>query len=500
MSVDQIDAHELAHDLVERNAREKQRRGGKRKKVEASGGADADVLHGDVLPPELHGCPLTEDGVAQAFAIERGNELRFCHGPNRWHRWDGTRWKVEQTKLAFYWVRELARRMARSADTERTRATLGKKAFAGGVETFAQSDRAFAVLPDLWDRDPWLLGTPGGTIDLRTGKLHSPSRADFITKQTAVTPAEPGSECPIWRAFLDQITCEDQELRRYIQQIFGYALTGDVREECMFFLFGSGSNGKGTLLRTVAHVMGDYATASDMATFTVGKYDRHPTELAKLAGARLVTATETERGRVWAWARIKELTGNERPISARFMRRDFFEFEMTGKLIFAGNHKPHLPSTDEATARRMNLLPFNFVARDDGVDDELKAKLAAEYPAILRWAIDGCLDWQANGLLRPQCVIDATRDYLDQQDLFSQWIDAECTTMSRDYDTHKALFGSWAAFAESNGEGPGSGRDFSDRMREAGFKPIRHVPHDHAKRGYSGIAVNRPEPADWSNP
>ena len=128
----------------------------------------------------------------------------------------------------------------------------------------------FAVKPDLWDRDPWLLGTPDGTVDLRTGELHPPSREDYITKQTLVTPAEPGAPYPLWHQFLDQITCSDHDLRRYIQQMFGYALTGDVRDECMFFLFGHGANGKGTLLRTVARIMGDYAVASDMATFTVG--------------------------------------------------------------------------------------------------------------------------------------------------------------------------------------------------------------------------------------
>jgi putative DNA primase/helicase len=439
-----------------------------------------------------------KDGVAQAFAQERGNDLRFCHGPNRWHRWDGTRWKPEQTKLAYYWVRELARRMARSADSERTRAIIGKAAFAGGVERFAQSDRAFAVTPDLWDRDPWLLGTPGGTVDLRTGELRPPSRDDYITKQTLVTPSEPGAPCPIWHQFLDQVTCGDRALRRFIQQMFGYALTGDVREECMFFLFGHGGNGKGTLLRTVARIMGDYAAASDMTTFTVGKYDRHPTELAKLAGARMVTATETERGRSWAWSRIKELTGNERPISARFMRRDFFEFDVTFKLVFAGNHKPLLPSTNEATARRMNLMPFNYTAREP--NETLKEALAAENPAILRSAIDGCLDWQANGLLRPPCVIEATHDYLDQQDLFTQWIDAECTTGLYDSDTHRSLFGSWSTFATANGESPGSGRDFGDRMVEAGFKRTKHTPLHHGHRGYLGIAVRQSDPANWRDP
>jgi putative DNA primase/helicase len=488
------ESRQLTNELIAQNQRAKERR----EKKQAGTGGNGDALHGSILPPELHGCELTEDGCAQAFAIERGNELRFCHGPNRWHRWDGTRWKVEPTKLAFHWVRELARRMAGSASKAKTRETLGKKAFAGGVEGFAQADRTFAVELDLWDRDPWLLGTPGGTVDLRTGELHFPSREDFITKQTLVTPAEAGTPCPIWREFLDQVTCGDRELRRYIQQMFGYALTGDVREECIFFLFGHGANGKGTLLRTVARVMGDYAVASDMATFTVGKYDRHPTELAKLAGARMVTATETERGRTWAWSRIKELTGNERPISARFMRRDFFEFDGTFKLVFAGNHKPHLPSTDEATARRMNLLPFLFTATEP--DNTLKEALVAEYPAILRWAIDGCLDWQANGLLRPDCVVEATQEYLDEQDLFSQWVDAECTTGLYDTDTHKSLFGSWTAFAIANGEEPGNGNDFADRMRAMGFKLLKHTPGLNGQRGWRGVAIRRPDPADWTNP
>jgi putative DNA primase/helicase len=185
----------------------------------------------------------------------------------------------------------------------------------------------------------------------------------------------------------------------------------------MFLLFGHGQNGKGTFLKALAHILGDYAVSADMATFTLSRHDRHPTEIAKLAGARLVTASETERGRTWAWSRIKELTGNERPISGRFMRQDFFEFNVTFKLVFAGNNKPKLPSTDEATARRINLLPFAFRAAEP--DLALKDKLVAEYPAILRWAIDGCLDWQAHRLVRPGVVLLATQAYLAEQDLFT---------------------------------------------------------------------------------
>jgi putative DNA primase/helicase len=304
-----------------------------------------------------------------------------------------------------------------------------------------------------------------------------------------VGPTEPGVESPTWERFLDQITCGDRQLRRFLLQFFGYGLTDDVREECLLFLFGSGGNGKGTLVRTVARIMGDYAVASDMATFTASKHDRHPTELAKLAGARMVTATETEQGRAWAWARIKELTGNERPISARFIRRDHFEFYPTAKLVFTGNHRPNLPSTDEATARRMRLVPIQFSAREP--DDTLKMRLEAEAPAILRSLIDGCLDWQSHGLQRAPCEIAATNEYLAEQDLFSQWVDADCTTGPNDTATRAALFAAWVAFAAANGEAAGTSRDFGQRMRTAGFQEIKNVPSHHGMRGYRGVALKR---------
>ena len=144
---------------------------------------------------------------------------------------DGTRWVIEITELAYHWARALARRMADPKSAK----TFGKATFISGVERLAQSDRIFAVTPDVWDRDPWLLGTPGGTVDLRTGALHPPSRNDFISKQTSVAPAEPGTPCPLWHRFLEEITCGDRELARFLQQLFGYCLTGDARKECIFF-------------------------------------------------------------------------------------------------------------------------------------------------------------------------------------------------------------------------------------------------------------------------
>jgi putative DNA primase/helicase len=384
--------------------------------------------------------------------------------------------------------------MARAAGNDRQRIALGRAAFATGMERFARSDRVFAITPDLFDRDPWLLGTPGGVVDLRTGELRQASRDDYITKQTMVAPAERGAECPMWHRFLDEVTCGDHQLCRFLLQFFGYSLTGDVREESLLFLFGLGANGKGTLIRTIARIMGDYAVAADMATFTASKHDRHPTELARFAGARLVTASETEQGRTWAWSRIKEMTGNEGRMSARFVYKDHFEFEPTAKLVFTGNHKPNLPSTNQATARRMRLVPFEFVAREP--DDRLKARLETEAPAILRCLIDGSLDWQANGLQRAQCEVEATGEYLAEQNVFAQWVDAECTTGSDDSATFATLFASWVAFAQAHGEEAGTSRDFAQRMRAVGFRDIKHVPGHHDMRGYRGIALKRTPAAD----
>lgn len=470
-----------------------------RRTERANGHGPDEALQGDIMPPELQGFDATEDGVAQAFTQRHGRELVFNHGPNHWHRWDGTRWKAEQTRLAFEWCRQTARRIGAGSDG-RIKAMLGKAAFAGGVERFAAADRTHAITPDKFDTDGWLLGTPDGTVDLKTGELHPPSRDDFISKQTAVSPAEPGTPCPTWDAFLDFTTSGDRDLRRFLMQTLGYSLTGDVSEECMFFIFGHGMNGKGTLIGTAANILGDYAVSADMQTFTLGKYDRHPTELAKLAGARLVTASETERGRTWAWSRIKELTGNERPISARYMRRDFFEFGVTFKLIFVGNHKPRLPAADEATARRMRLIPFT--ARPDRPDFGLKTKLVSEYPAILRRMIDACLDWREHRLMVPAIVQEATAAYLAEQDLLTQWIEAECETGVGLSDTSAALFASWRTFCIARGEEPGTHTAWGERMAELGvFQKTKHTPLHHGQTGYLGIALRLPPPpADWSDP
>src|SRR5262249_22650608 len=285
-----------------------------------------------------------------------------------------------------------ARELAQNED-KKGRYISSKVSFASGVEKFAQGDERIAVTIAYWDSDPWLLGTPGGTVDLRTGELRESRQDDGITKCTSVAPNNVG--CPLWLKFLDEATAGDQELIRFLKQWCGLCLTGVTREHALLFVYGPGGNGKSVFLNIVTNILQAYATTAAMDTFTSSNSDKHPTELAMLRGARLVTASETEEGRAWAESRIKQLTGGDR-ISARFMRQDFFEFAPQFKLTIIGNHKPVLHNVDDAARRRFNVVPF--IRKPEKPDRELEQKLIREAPGILQWMIEGCLDWQQHGL------------------------------------------------------------------------------------------------------
>jgi putative DNA primase/helicase len=274
----------------------------------------------------------------------------------------------------------------------------------------------------------------------------------------------------------------------------GYCLTGDIREHALFFIYGPGGNGKGVFLNTIVKVLGDYATTAAMDTFTASHSDKHPTDLAKLKGARLVTASETEEGRAWAESRIKQLTGGDR-ISARFMRQDFFEFDPTFKLVFVGNHKPVLRNVDDAARRRFNIIPF--IHKPDQRDLQLETKLEAEWSAILRWMIDGCLDWQKNGLIRPGSVSAATDEYFKSQDMFGQWLE-ECCELHPGNDLRREtgadLFASWVAFLESHGEKPDTNKGLGDKLsqRDVGIDRKRHPISGKFCVFRTGISLIRP--------
>lgn len=405
---------------------------------------------------------ITEDSAALRFAELFTGKLRYCHDSKAWFEWTGTHWARNRTGLAFQWARDLARRLAED-ESKKTRSILSKTSFAAGVEKFAKSDPAFAVTIDTWDQAPWLIGSPAGTVDLRTGLLRPADPAEGITKLVAVSPAST-PECPRFMTFLGEATGGDIQLIRFLQQYCGYSLTGITREHALVFIHGGGGEGKTTFVNTVSGVMADYATVAAMDTFVVSLGDKHTTDLAMLRGARLVTASETERGRAWAEARIKALTGGE-SIAARFMRQNNFIFTPSFKLLILGNHKPVLRNVDEAAKRRFNIVPFN--RKPACPDQQLEAKLRDEWPGILRWMIDGCLDWQASGLVRPESVVAATQSYFTDQDLFRQWIEEECEIEKANhhkFEMAKDLYASWSSFAKSAGTAAGTLVSFGEQM------------------------------------
>ncbi len=397
----------------------------------------------------LHDLELTEHGVALAFARRHKDALRYCHHTGAWFEWTGTHWKRNETKRAFSWARRLVAELNRDAEFK-TKAITGKAAFAAAVERFAQADEAFAVTSEAWDADPWLLGTSGGVVDLRTGELRPARPADMMTRVCATAPALDGAAPPDrWLTFLDEATGKDDALIRFLQRWCGYCLTGDTREHALLFGYGPGGNGKSVFLNTLAGIMSDYATTAAMDTFTASQGDKHPTDLAMLRGARLVTATETEEGRAWAEARIKQMTGGD-PITARFMRQDFFTFRPQFKLTIVGNHKPVLRNVDDAARRRFNIVPF--ILKPAEPDRELERKLEAEWPGILAWMIEGCLAWQREGLSRPNVVLEATDEYFKAQDHFGRWLDECCNLVPTMSTKPVDLLRSFQQWCQMNGE------------------------------------------------
>jgi putative DNA primase/helicase len=425
---------------------------------------------------------VTEDSAAFEFVECHGDVLRYCHDTGAWFKWNGVFWQKDETGIAFQWARKLARQLAENQD-QRQRYIISKTSFAAGVEKFAKGDEKVAVTIKYWDSDPWLLGTPGGTVDLRTGELRKSRQEDGITKCTSVAPSSTG--CPRWLKFLEEATGGDKEFVRFLQQWCGYSLSGSIREHALLFVYGPGGNGKSVFLNIVTAILDAYAVTAAMDTFTASNSDRHSTELAMLRGARLVTASETEEGRAWAENRIKQLTGGD-PITARFMRQDNFTYKPEFKLTIVGNHKPILRNVDEANKRRINMGPF--ILKPEKPDRELEQKLLQEAPGILQWMIDGCLDWQRNGLIRPQVVLDATAEYFSEQDSIRQWIEECCDIQCTFSDTSSNLYKSWAAWAEANGEHAGSNKRFSPALERQGYTKSK------TKKGacFSGIAV-KPE-------
>ena len=442
-------------------------------------------------PPGDRAPTFSDEALALRFAERHAGDLRYVAKWGQWFRYDGKRWLADDTLHAFDLARHLCREAAADCNKPKDASMIASAKTVAAVERLAKADRAIAATVDQWDADPWLLNTPDGVIDLRTGGSRPHSPRDYMTKVTTVGPH---GDCPRFLAFLDRIAGGDVALVAYLRRVLGYCLTGLTREHALFFAHGTGANGKSVLLSTVSGILGEYHRTAPIEAFVASNSDRHPTDLAGLRGARLVTATETEEGRRWAEPRIKQLTGGD-TVAARFMRQDFFEYLPAFKLIIAGNHKPSLRSVDEAIRRRFHMIPFAVTIPPEERDGELTEKLKAEWPGILAWIIEGCLEWQAKGLRPPQAVEEATVAYLESEDAIAAWIDDKCERSTEEWEQSTVLFASWSAWAERTGENAGSMKRFVQSLEVRGFRTRRK----NSARGIDGLRLlQAPEPEpDW---
>jgi putative DNA primase/helicase len=352
----------------------------------------------------------------------------------------------------------------------------------------AKSEQGIPVSPQQLDSNPWVLNVLNGTLDLRTGQLREHRREDLITKLAPVA-YDPEAPCPRWEAFLSRIFAGDAELIRFVQKAVGYSLTGSTQEQCFFILYGTGANGKTTLMQTVSALLKDYARQTATETLLVQRGDGPRNDLARLQGARFVYASETEGGRKLAEALVKQLTGGD-TLTARFLYSEHFEFQPMFKLWLAVNHKPVVQGTDHAIWRRIRLLPFIVTIPVAEQDKRLIEKLRDELPGILRWAVEGCLLWQQEGLEPPQAVKRATGDYRSEMDVIAAFIQNCCVVEPQGKVSTSELYEEYAGWCTQMGETPVSQKALAAALKERGCTPGRSG----GGRLWCGIALKGDEP------
>jgi putative DNA primase/helicase len=426
----------------------------------------------------------TDSGNAERFAAEHGQSSKYCHVNRKWYLWDEVRWAKDETgevfQLAKQTVRGIPTEALKLADDEQRRALI-KHALQSESESrinamlsLGQNETGIPIRLTELDRDPMLLNVRNGTIDLRTRQLREHQREDLLTKLAPVV-YEANAECPLWLQFLGDITAANIELVAYLQRAVGYTLTGEADEHALFLLYGTGANGKTTFLEVLRHILGDYAQSADFGTFITSQRSSGPrNDLAKLHGARLVTATESEDGMRLAESVVKQITGGD-TVTARFLYSEHFEFKPQFKVWLGTNHKPDIRGTDEGIWRRIRLVPFTVCIPNEKRDRKLGEKLKAESAGILKWALEGLVQYHEHLLQEPNCVSKACAEYREDQDVLRQFVASCCVTIADAKVPARALYTAYRTWASEAGEPTINERQFSKALAEHGFNKVRHA-------------------------
>jgi putative DNA primase/helicase len=441
--------------------------------------------------------PLSDTTNALWFAKQYRDQARYCHQHRCWYLWRGQRWERDESEQVYelamksVWsfkeeawdelpgdrLQELARFVKQSLDHKRLTSCLKLAQF------------RCAVRPKDFDTDPWLLNCENGTIDLRINALRPHDPNDLITKIVPVS-YDPLAECPRWLEFLTQITGGDQELISYLQRVVGYCLSGDTSEHCLFILHGMGANGKSTFLNIIKAMLGSYAMQVQADSLMVRRSEGARTDIARLAGARFVTASESEANQKLAEGLVKQLTGGD-TVTARFLYQEEFEFEPEFKLFLGTNRKPDISGTDEGIWRRIHLVPFEVTIPEEERDKKLPEKLKAELEGILAWAVEGSSAWQREGLQPPEKVQTAVQQYRTETDTVGQFLDDCCKRNPESKVSTKDLYDAYRGWCYSNGETALAKHELGKQLKERGFTTTRTK----SIRGWGGLElIETPDP------
>lgn len=423
--------------------------------------------------------PQTTDlGNARLLVRAHGADLRYVPEWGRWLCWDGCRWGVDVTGEVHRRAKEVAEDILDQARIDHDQALFrhgiksqSATALAAMVRV-AATEPGIPVLVDQLDAHPWLLSVANGTLDLRTGALGPHDREDLLTKCSTVS-WDPAAECPKFEEFLARIL-PNVEVRQYVQRLTGYSLTGDVSEQILAILYGTGANGKSTFKELVLSLVGDHGKPASPKLLLATKHDEHPTAIADLHGRRLVVSHEVEDGVRLDEPLVKELTGGDR-LKARFMRQDFWDFTPTHKLWLLTNHKPRIRGTDNGIWRRIALIPFEVTIPANEQDRHLLDRLRSELPGILRWAVAGCLAWQRDGLRPPAAVLAATEAYRTENDLVAQFLADRCHEDETCQVRSTHLYCAYTTWCTDNGlTHPLSQKALTGRLTEKGFDQTKN--------------------------
>ena len=419
---------------------------------------------------------MNDSGNAKRFHDKFLGQVKYCYNRKLWIYWNGQRWcwddEIGQSKRLADDICNDLKREADNCDDEDL-AKVKKKWYNQTAShtrkeaMLSESQHLDGIPVSMSELDSYdmYLNTQNGIVSLRNGELvpHEPSF--LMSKITTAECSTEYEEPKLWLSFLDDVTNGDKDLQRYLQKCVGYSLTGSTREQCAFFLYGMGNNGKSTFLDTIASVLGDYASNTQPDTIMIKKDNGINSDIARLKSARFVTCEEPTEGVRLNEGLVKQLTGGGK-VTCRYLYGQEFEYEPEFKIWIATNHKPVIRGTDVGIWRRIRLIPFTVNIPAEKVDKNLKFKLVSEYPQILRWAVEGCMLWQKEGLEMPYVVWTATREYKQEMDLLQAFCEQYLVITNNPNDTINAsdLYALYKNWARDNGEYEMTSRRFGTEI------------------------------------